>query len=482
MDYSNGIVNGYHPQNGYDPTKHPDALITPEVVAEILLSWHGLELISCTPLQTLWAGYGHICALTARPKNDISDRIIQALCPKDAHGQFRLILKIITPPPTHHETLEEGHMRKLFSYEIEQFFYKEKAASLPDHVSVAKLIASSNERSHEETSLPPSLRATIITDLRPTFPVAPLARRAVLEPSQIEAALTWMAKFHGNSWEHLPAPLDSFVLPPLEEAEYRRKGGNRINLWLNGGYTYLSTRRKEYDLLTQDLDSEWSAKLCCPIEDLKKTVAELVADFLTPQGRPFETYIHGDVKSENMFFNESGTKVAFYDFQYIGLGLGVCDLAKLFTCSIPATILMTEAEMVEETFPMTDGERALLREYWTTLDELTDQAGVDYPWDLFVRHWEAALVDWCRFQASWGWWGNTHWLMARVKSILMDASWWDWILLQQSDDDDNDNDTTGKDNENSTVNGHGHEHDGTDGHDNDNSNNNNDDDDYVVVN
>jgi hypothetical protein len=46
---------------------------------------------------------------------------------------------------------------------------------------------------------------------------------------------------------------------------------------------------------------------------------------------------------------------------------------------------------------------------------------------LLVRHWETALVDWCRFQASWGFWGNTEWLEARVRSILADQGWRNWL-------------------------------------------------------
>ena len=49
-----------------------------------------------------------------------------------------------------------------------------------------------------------------------------------------------------------------------------------------------------------------------------------------------------------------------------------------------------------------------------------------------MRHWEAALVDWCRFQASWGFWGNTEWLQARVRSILADEGWREWLLREVS--------------------------------------------------
>ena len=62
----------------------------------------------------------------------------------------------------------------------------------------------------------------------------------------------------------------------------------------------------------------------------------------------------------------------------------------------------------------------MLQQYW---EKIKIDSGKEYEWDLFIRHWEIALVDWLRFQASWGFWGNTEWLEARVRSILGDEQW-----------------------------------------------------------
>lgn len=154
------------------------------------------------------------------------------------------------------------------------------------------------------------------------------------------------------------------------------------------------------------------------------SIAEMAALFLTPCGRPIESYIHGDVKSENLFTTKNGDEVAFFDFQYVGLGLGVCDLAKLFTCSVPLDMLVDDAgDSVRLT--MRDGEKRLLERYRSGL--LQHEDANSYEWSTFRRHWETALVDWCRFQASWGFWGNTEWLEARVRSILSDQEWRDWL-------------------------------------------------------
>ncbi|OLN96604.1 hypothetical protein CCHL11_00812 [Colletotrichum chlorophyti] len=403
----------------------------PRRVAEIMLSWLGLELVSLTELQTLWAGYGHICAITAR-LDDRNGEINQiqtspALRP-EPDGTYRLIIKLISPP--RNKAGDEGHLRKMLSYEVEQYFYQEIAPGLGDEVAVAKCLASTRDlggKSRAEELQ--GLTATIITDLRPQFPVAG-EKRLVLNRRQVHASLDWLARYHSSSWASLPDDLDQFVLPPLEEEKRRAstQGARKTKLWLNGGYTYLATRRKEYGSLCRDDYSEWSAAFCEPVEGSSFSIAEMVADFLTPSGRPFETYIHGDVKSENLFTTQAGDKVAFFDFQYAGLGVGGCDLAKLFTCSVPAEML-THHEDIPDQLPMDEGEKALLEQYRDTLlsQKPTGKGPSAYDWDTFVRHWETALVDWCRFQASWGFWGNTEWLEARVRSIIADESWRNWL-------------------------------------------------------
>lgn len=407
-------------------------LMKPRQVAEIMLSWiesdGDVELVSCTNLQTLWAGYGHICAVTARVRNWGANGSL----PTEVDGTLRLILKLISPPSSQGD---EGHLRKMLSYEVEQYFYRDVAPRLQSDVAVAKCLASTGEHAADMPRAEElrGLTATLMTDLRPAFPVAG-EKRSVLTERQVQAALDWLAKFHAGSWALLPDDLGLFVLPPLEEARQRTREPYRdartTKLWLNGGYTYLATRRKEFASLSGDASSsEWGSALCDPV-DGGASMAEMVADFLTPSGRSFETYIHGDVKSENLFTTEPGNRVAFFDFQYVGLGLGVCDLAKLFTCSIPLEMLTEMAVYdVQGEMLMGAGEQALLEGYWQILLESRPpgKGPAEYDWHTFVRHWESALVDWCRFQASWGFWGNTEWLEARVRSILADQGWRAWL-------------------------------------------------------
>ncbi|KAI5460844.1 Ecdysteroid kinase-domain-containing protein [Mariannaea sp. PMI_226] len=402
-------------------------------VAENMLSSLGLELVSCTVLQTLWAGYGHICAITAKTSGNqtVPSHMIKGSSKKwtiGADGKIRLILKLISPPASGGG--DEGHFRKMLSYEVEQYFYQQITPLLHQDVAVASCFASVGHlQASDSQALQGSMTATLMEDLRQRFPVAG-EKRSVLNQVQVHAALDWLAKFHAGSWKFLPDDLNRYLLPPLKEMKRRRAdvtaGGDK--LWLNGGYTYLATRQKELASLEDDTDSEWSAAFCDPMPGSKFSVADQVASFLTPRGRPFESFIHGDVKSENLFTTASGDEVAFFDFQYVGLGFGVCDIAKLFTCSVPLNMLTSDYDVPDE-LSMDEGERALLERYHKTLlvRRPPGLASFEYPMDVFIRHWETALVDWCRFQASWGFWGNTDWLEARVRSILKDEGWRDWL-------------------------------------------------------
>ncbi|KAJ5116764.1 hypothetical protein N7456_001112 [Penicillium angulare] len=400
----------------------------PTQVAKIMLSWHDLELISCTTIQTLWAGYGQICAITARANTPESSNHLSKLCgvePRAAGFTYNLILKLISPPRA---SADEGHLRKMLSYEVEQRFYSDVVPLLDEEVHVAKCLASTRDLvsgSRDEEQLA-GIMATIMIDLRDAFPVMG-GKRSALSSVQVHGALDWLAAFHRCSWALLPDSMDGYVLPPLQEHRRRESGdGVGDGLWLNGGYTYLATRMKEYTALSEDDDSEWSECMCTEGEN-GLSLAETVAVFLSPRGRAIESYIHGDVKSENLFTSKKGDEVAFFDFQYVGLGLGVCDLAKLFTCSVPLEMLVDEdvVDNFPERLEMCDGESELLKRYHEKL--VRDKKSDFYEWGTFLRHWETALVDWCRFQASWGFWGNTEWLEARVRAIIHDKAWTGWL-------------------------------------------------------
>lgn len=411
----------------YSPTSVRREMSPKESIHEVassMLAPQGLRLQSLEVLQSLWAGYGQICRITATPNTSptssgaTSRTASTATSSVSTPQEFQsYILKLITPPST--KANDEGHTRKILSYQVEQYFYTHLAPQLPPHIPVAKHITSLHEsRTDGSVSM-----AMILSDLKQTYPVAG-EKRDVLTPVQVDAALSWLSSFHGFWWPRTSAfSRKDLVRPPLQEVTTDGQDARNKTVWLNGGYTYLATRRSEYANLAADEESEWWS-----LTDWEKdefSIADIVASVLAPKQSgwsPTEGYmtlIHGDVKSENLFTSGNGQEVVFYDFQYTGLGLGVCDLAKLFTCSIPLDMLV-EDRSVQRELAMQAGEKKLLERYWK---QLKSESGKNYEWNIFLCHWQAALVDWLRFQASWGFWGNTEWLEARVRFILKDEKW-----------------------------------------------------------
>src|SRR5205809_408216 len=115
-----------------------------ESKAYTMLGWHGLRLESLRPIQSLWAGYGHICTVVASPASQDADYDMH-----DCHGYFTdsdslypLILKLISPPPMDTAQENESHLRKMLSYEVEQYFYTQVAPHLPGDVAVAGCVSS----------------------------------------------------------------------------------------------------------------------------------------------------------------------------------------------------------------------------------------------------------------------------------------------------------------------------------------------------
>lgn len=162
--------------------------------------------------------------------------------------------------------------------------------------------------------------------------------------------------------------------------------------------------------------------------------------------------------------------MAFFDFQYVGFGCGLSDVAKLFTCSVERDLLLfvddeeeeegeeegeNEEERMAMAMAMGKGEERLLKHYQHILENVS---GKKYSWEVLVMHWyvlflfhfhffffhffacnnptylssdihdeisrvgynvciryllfivtntsiphrQTALIDWLRFQASWG--------------------------------------------------------------------------------
>lgn len=187
-----------------------------------------------------------------------------------------IILKhIIVPDEVNHPRAwnsDLAHQRKLKSYQVEKSWYysksRESKARLPACLYAEEL---ANEM------------LLMLEDLNPA---GYSIRRTKVSWEEFESCISWLAKFHASYMGHSAA-----------------------GLWPIGTYWHLATRPQELAALQDE-----ALKEAAPLIEAKLS------------GAKYQTIVHGDAKLANFCFSKS-SDVAGVDFQYVGGGCGMKDLA-----------------------------------------------------------------------------------------------------------------------------------------------------------
>ena len=168
-----------------------------------------------------------------------------------------------------------GHQRKLKSYEVETEWYKNWSSNCDDSCRIPKCFAL--EKQGDEVLM-------VLEDLD----AAGFGRRrSRVAMKEITACLQWLANFHATFLNEKPT-----------------------DLWRIGTYWHLDTRPEELQVLTDKDLKHYASKIDEVLNSAK-----------------FQTIVHGDAKLANFCFSEDGQKVAAVDFQYVGGGIGMKDVA-----------------------------------------------------------------------------------------------------------------------------------------------------------
>ncbi len=170
---------------------------------------------------------------------------------------------------------DRSHARKLRSYEVEAAWYDSAAQRCPPTCRVPGCLALET-RSDGVLIVLEDLDAAGFS-----------ARRQSLNEAELDACLRWLAAFHAT-----------FL------------GESPTGLWPTGTYWHLETRPDELEAL----------------EDARLRDAAPLIDRRLAETR-FPTFVHGDAKVANFCFDPDGGRVAAVDFQYVGGGCGMKDLA-----------------------------------------------------------------------------------------------------------------------------------------------------------
>lgn len=230
-----------------------------------------------------------------------------------------------------------GHQRKVKSYQIESNWYKEysdiSAARLPHCLAI--------ETIEDEVLI-------VLEDLNVAgFPF----RKHVVAWKEISSCLQWLAQFHASYLGRQPD-----------------------GLWEVGTYWHLETRPQELEVLD---------------DQILKTAAPLINDKLN--SCVFKTFVHGDAKLANFCFSKNG-EVAGVDFQYVGGGCGMKDVAYF----IGSCLNENECERLES---------QILDTYFDYLQKALPQKN-----EALEREWRSLYrVAWADFHRFLKGWSPGHW-------------------------------------------------------------------------
>ncbi|WP_375582297.1 phosphotransferase [Cyclobacterium xiamenense] len=297
------------------------------------------QILTCTrakaikgseEVQSLWSGYGSIKRYTLEGGAYPSVIVKHIVLPEDGKH------------PRGWNT-DLSHQRKVKSYAVESYWYRHYARLTEPGCKVPQLLHATEEG---------GIRLLMLEDLNALGYSGRLTPETVTL-TEAKNGLTWLARFHAR-----------FMQVPPE------------GLWEIGTYWHLATRSDEWKRMTHiTLQQAASA--------IDRRLNETT----------FQTLVHGDAKLANFCFGPRG-QVAAVDFQYVGRGCGIKDIAYYISSCF--------AEEACEAY-----EEELLAHYFKSLEVAVDKS---FDFQLLKKEWTAlykfAWADLYRFLDGWS---AGHW-------------------------------------------------------------------------
>lgn len=319
-------------------------------ISDLVLSATGARSINrSTVIQSLWSGYGEIVRLQLEGGTHSS-----------------VILKHIKLPEAGNHprgwNTDISHQRKVRSYQVEAHWYQEYASRCGNDCRVPECLAVT--ASEDETVL-------VLTDLDVAGFAVRKEQLSAERLDDVHACLDWLASFH---------------------ATFMASGAAIENcadgLWECGTYWHLDTRPDELAAL----------------EDIALREAAPVIDQQLRQCR-YQTLVHGDAKLANFCFSADSSdapepKVAAVDFQYVGRGCGMKDVAYFIgSCLSEEECSALERSLLDYYFSVL---RQRLAEKQPSMNA-ADCENLETEWrDLYPLAW----ADFHRFLKGWS---PGHW-------------------------------------------------------------------------
>lgn len=291
-------------------------------------------------IQSLWSGYGSLKRYHLSASDHLTSIIIKEI---DSH-------QVSLNEHPQGWSGQHSHNRKVKSYEVEQIWYRDFVPKIPSLIKVPRCLKCVEIE---------GINYIFMEDLKLAgYP------RIIDSPTRsiIRSGLKWLAHFHAFHLKVEPQ-----------------------GLWSSGTYWHLATRLDELEVLKS--------------EDQQLADAALFIDQALREC-PYQTIVHGDAKLANFCFSEDD-EAAGVDFQYVGRGIGVQDVAYfLGSC-------LTESELEAQ-------HEELLNYYFKELIHSehspwgVDLEQVELSWRKLYPY---AMADFHRFLKGWSpghWKVNTY--------------------------------------------------------------------------
>lgn len=291
------------------------------------------SIISSESVQELWSGYGSLKRYYLNS------------------GRYStIIVKHISIPSGNTRNHPRGwagelsHKRKIKSYQAELNWYGNYSQMCNDSCRIPHYIDSKIHGS-EILLLLEDLDAAGFTE-----------QTEYADWPEVATGLSWLANFHAQFTGKEP------------------KG-----IWKTGTYWHLDTRPDELKALNDIALKNAAGKI-----DLLLKKAE------------FQTFVHGDAKLANFKFTSERNGVAAVDFQYVGGGCGMKDVAYFIgSCFSESQCEALESQILDHYFK--ELEKALKRTGFSRTAEL-------------IQEWETLYhVAWADFHRFLKGWSPGHW-------------------------------------------------------------------------
>lgn len=264
------------------------------------------------------------------------------------HEQSVVIKHVKLPDQAHHPrgwNTDISHQRKIRSYHVESAWYRDWA----QHCDASCRVPHCHALEEEADEF-----LMVLEDLDASgFAL----RKNSASRVEMEACLSWLANFHATFMEQDPQ-----------------------GLWPIGTYWHLDTRPDELQAL----------------DDAVLRTAAVQIDQRLNNAR-YLTLVHGDAKLANFCFSASGTQVAAVDFQYVGGGCGMKDVAYFIgSC-------LYEEDCERHASGLLDLYFALLRRALQARESNLDLDHLEQEWRAL---YPVAWTDFHRFVKGWS---PGHW-------------------------------------------------------------------------